>query len=375
MIKKIAHITTVHYRYDVRIHYKYCKTLSEEKDFKVFQVVSDGLGPENFDNLSVIDLGSIRFGRIGRFFLGNIKVINYCLKTKMDLFHFHDPELLPSISLLKLFGKKVVFDMHENFPSQILTKSYLPKLIRVALSNTVKFFQNVLFKFIPVIFAEHSYVKHFKTVKHKETILNYPLKKEFNSISEVKMSEFTLGYMGSVTFERGVLVMLEVVSELRRKGRNISIIFVGPMDDNITDIDIVKRGVSEGWAVFKGRLKAKDGWRLMAQCHIGMAVLKNSPNFIESYPTKLFEYMLLKLPIITSNFPLYKKIIDDAKCGIVVDPASNEEICSAILEIENDETKQMVMGENGKKTAIEKYSWETSELTKIKTFYNKVNHS
>ena len=369
---KLIHITTVHNRYDVRIQYKYCKTLSDDKDFIVTQVVADGIGTEKLNDLTILDLGKIKYGRLGRFVIGNFKILKFGLVNKMDLLHFHDPELLPSMIFLKFIGKRIIFDMHENFPLQILTKTYLPKFVRIVLSKVMQFFQNISFYFIPVIFSEFSYGKYFPTIREKETILNYPLKNEVLSIKAEKLNEFTIGYMGSVTIERGALIMLEAVSRLRKQGESINILFVGPLDNNIKEHSICIEAIKNGWAIFKGRLKPREGWFLMSQCHIGMAVLKNSPNFVESYPTKLFEYMLLNIPIITSNFPLYKEIMDDAECGIVVNPNSNIEICDAILEIKNSKKKRMLMGYNGKKAAIEKYSWETSELYKIKRFYNKL---
>ncbi|MBJ6368158.1 glycosyltransferase [Snuella sedimenti] len=375
MILKIVHITTVHYRYDVRIHYKYCKALSKEEGLKMDLVVADGKGTEQVSDLKVLDLGRIKFGRIGRVILGNLKVLKFCILNKRDLIHFHDPELLPSMIALRLIGRKLIFDMHEILPLQILTKTYLPKVFRISLSKGVHFFQNIFFRFIPVIFAEFSYAKYFTKVQLQETILNYPLKVEFEAISERKKPHFTLGYMGSVTVERGALVMLEAVAELRKQGEDIHLLFVGPIDDDLECFSVFKEAEQEGWVTFKGRLKPKEGWRYMSQCHIGMAVLQSSPNFIDSYPTKLFEYMLLKLPIITSNFPLYRGIIEDAKCGIVVDPSSVREVSEAILAIKNNDSERVFMGDEGCKRAIEKYSWESSELLKVKSFYNQVLQS
>ena len=82
--------------------------------------------------------------------------------------------------------------------------------------------------------------------------------------------------------------------------------------------------------------------------------------------------MLLKLPIITSNFPLYTDIINDAQCGIVVNPSSVEDISDAILKIKTNDTKLLLMGERGYERAIEKYSWESSELSKLKYFYSMI---
>jgi glycosyltransferase involved in cell wall biosynthesis len=80
---------------------------------------------------------------------------------------------------------------------------------------------------------------------------------------------------------------------------------------------------------------------------------------MESYPTKLFEYMAVGLPVITSNFPLYQQTIEGNGCGLCVDPFDTEKLKTAILEIHNDVKKSELMVENGKKAVREKYDWKS----------------
>jgi len=370
MKKSITHITTVHYRYDVRVNYKYCQTLSKINK-SVTLLIADGNGFEKINDLDIVDIGKPRFGRIGRLIIGNFKVFLYLISHRTDLLHFHDPELLPIAFLMKMFGKKVIYDMHENLPLEILTKNYLPKGLRKILSSTVNHFQQFVFRFVPVIFAEISYVRHFPSASQKEIILNYPLKNIADSFKTNKQKEFTLGYMGGVTIERGALVTLEAIAKLREDDVLVNVIFVGPVADEVSETLIYNKATKEGWATFEGRLKPIDGWEKMSQCHVGLAILQDSPNFTESYPTKLFEYMLMNLPIITSNFPLYKEVIDESNCGITVTPSSIKEIIEAISWFFNNKDEVVKMGKRGRVTAEQKYSWE-SEFSKLTTFYNNI---
>lgn len=372
MKKKIAHITTVHYRHDVRIMYKYCRSLVDE-DFDVSLVVSDGYGDEILHKVNIIDLGKSKFGRLGRFFLGSLNVFIHLIRKKYELLHFHDPELIPLALFMRILGCKVVFDMHENLPLQILTKTYLPKPIRYTLYQISYLFQRFAFMFLPVIFAEISYKRYFKNIKRQKIVLNYPLKETLENISLPKKENFTLGYMGWLNKERGTIATLEVVSKIRATVK-LDLLFVGPYGKDINENILYKESIEEEWATFLGRLEPKKGWQEMSKCHVGLAVLENSPNFVESYPTKIFEYMLLGLPIIVSNFPLYKKIIDESQCGISVDPSSLEDFENAILWLINNPDKSKIMGQNGKKIAQEKYNWE-SEFLKVKFFYYDLLHS
>jgi glycosyltransferase involved in cell wall biosynthesis len=110
---------------------------------------------------------------------------------------------------------------------------------------------------------------------------------------------------------------------------------------------------------------------MIARCHIGLAVLKPIPNYFDSYPTKMFEYMALGLPVVVSNFPLYRTIVETAKCGICVDPLNPIEIVKAIqwLLAHPDEARRM--GENGRKAVMERYNWD-NESKKLLELYEQI---
>jgi glycosyltransferase involved in cell wall biosynthesis len=120
-----------------------------------------------------------------------------------------------------------------------------------------------------------------------------------------------------------------------------------------------------------GYMKADEAWHIMARCHIGAAILAPLPNYIESYPTKLFEYMALGIPVITSNFPLYRTIIEEERCGICVDPLRVEDIAQAILYLIRNPIDARNMGESGKHAVEKKYNWNI-EKEKLIMFYDKV---
>jgi len=157
------------------------------------------------------------------------------LGHKADILHFHDPELLPIAFLLRILGRKVVFDMHENLPLEILTKAYIPKFIRVFISRSVKLYQSLVFYLIPVIYAEKSYGKHFPSSKKNEIILNFPLISAIENLKVQKKPSFTMGYMGGVTAERGALITLACSAALRKDKHDVNLLFVGPFTDEVSN--------------------------------------------------------------------------------------------------------------------------------------------
>ncbi len=77
------------------------------------------------------------------------------------------------------------------------------------------------------------------------------------------------------------------------------------------------------------------------------------------------------LPVIGSNFPLWKLIIEDNKCGICVDPTDPKEIANAINYIKNNPEEAKAMGDNGKRLVKEKYNWGAEEK-KLLEFYKEL---
>ena len=104
-----------------------------------------------------------------------------------------------------------------------------------------------------------------------------------------------------------------------------------------------------------------DGYELSKHCKVGLALLKPVGNYIESLPTKMFEYMSIGLPVIASNFNLWESIINDFNCGICVDPEDSCEIAEAINYIFNNPEIAKRMGNNGQKAVSQYFNWANEE--------------
>jgi glycosyltransferase involved in cell wall biosynthesis len=333
--------------------------------------VADGKGDESWNGIRIRDIGKSGAGRLGRALGGNYRMWKAIRAAKPDLVHFHDPELLPLLFVLYASGTRVVYDMHENLPKEILTKPWVSPPVRRVVSFLTRIAQRLSSRKIPTVFAETSYAKDFPSTTNAAVVLNYPLVDELIAITTPKREHFAVGYMGGISTERGALVVLNAVERLRHQGIDIEAVFVGPVAPEPAVEDLLERGIKAGWLSVTGRVPPATAWALMAQCHVGVAILQPSANFVDSYPTKLFEHMALSEPVIISDFPLWRDVVDRAKCGLLVDPTNVEALAKAICALFENPDEGERMGERGRAAVIENYRWET-QFAELKKLYLRI---
>ena len=108
---------------------------------------------------------------------------------------------------------------------------------------------------------------------------------------------------------------------------------------------------------------------IMARSKAGIVTFLPVPNHVDAQPNKMFEYMSAGIPVIGSNFPLWKEIIEGNHCGICVNPKNAKEIADAINYIMEHDREAAQMGENGKQAVKNKYNWKVEEK-KLVELYN-----
>ncbi len=368
LFMKIVHITTVHRPFDTRIFQKQCKSLSRSGYEVVLIAPHDR--EEDVDGVKILPIQK-KSNRLVRVFAGSLCAMTLARKEKADLYHVHDPELLLIGKLLHFAGHRVIFDMHENFPKAVLSKTWIRPKIRPAISGVLRFFEGLLLSGLPVVFAETSYAKDYPRICQKVDVLNFPDVSCFFRHPDQKHSFPAVGYIGGVTTERGITVTLEALKILKREGLNVFFECVGPCFDKAVEVEtrFAADGELKDLVRFHGYMNVVDGMQIMGKCHVGLAILKNVPNYLESYPTKMFEYMALGLPVIVSNFPLYQQIVEEEQCGICVDPHNPQEVASAIRFLLEQPDKAKMMGARGRKAVMEKYCWD-KEFVKLAEFYD-----
>lgn len=370
--KKLCILTSVHPLFDTRIFHKEAKSLVKA-GFDV-TLIAQHDRDEIVDRIKIISVPRPK-NRFERMTKTIWKVYQKALKVDADIYHFHDPELILIGMLLKHNGKKIIYDMHENVPKSINDKSWIIPALRNLISRLVYLGEKNFLVDIPLIFAEASYCNDYSWAKKYTTVLNMPLIDQLSpsqKINTLENGKFSIAYMGVVTALRGSMITIEALKSLKVQGIEVRFECIGPID-NAHKAQLLK--LCEEYNLndirFYGYLPAHEGWSIIAQCHIGLAVLEPIPNYVESYPTKILEYMAMAIPVIASNFSLYRNIVEKEHCGICVDPYNHEEIARAIQYIMEHPGEAERMGKNGRRVVEERFNWSLEEKKLLK-FYDEI---
>lgn len=359
---KICHITTVHKQNDVRIFHKECTSLA--KKFKTTLLVVNGK-TETINNVS-IKVVKVRYrSRISRFLKVSKALYEAALKEDAKIYHFHDPDFLPYAAKLKRNGKMVIYDVHEDLPRQILSKYWIPIIFRKLISRVIEKYENHIAKKLDFICTSTPFIRDRFLKINPETadINNFPIIENFRVTKELNFE--SLCYIGGITSLRGIKESI-IASKLCKVKINIA----GSYSPENYKSELKK--LKEWDAVIEhGHVNSQEINKILSNSFAGMVTLKPIVNYIDSLPIKMFEYMAAGLPVISSDFPLWKTIVEKNDCGICVDPENPNEIAKAIEFILKNPEKAKKMGQNGRRIVEEKYNW-TNEEFKLINIYKKL---
>ncbi|MND40571.1 D-inositol-3-phosphate glycosyltransferase [compost metagenome] len=363
---KIAHLTSAHPRFDTRIFVKQCCSLA--KSYETYLVVADGKGDEVKNLVKILDVGKFN-GRKNRMLNAPKAIFEKALSLDAEIYHLHDPELIPIGLKLKKMGKKVFFDAHEDLPNQIMSKHYLNPVSKKIIAFLVKAYEKYACAKLDGVVSATPFIrdKFFKINRNTIDINNYPKLEEFSSIPTATLKENQVCYIGGLADVRGIVEMVQAIDSTQSKAK---LVLAGDFSDKNLEQSVMKM---EGWEKvnFLGYVGRNEIKNTLASSVAGLVVLHPTRSYLDSLPVKMFEYMCAGIPVIASDFPLWRSIVNDAQCGVCVDPLKPHEIAKAIDYFINNPDKARVMGEQGRAAVLEKYNWSIEE-NKLLNFYSNI---
>ncbi|MDJ0332957.1 glycosyltransferase family 4 protein [Planococcus sp. S3-L1] len=364
---KVCHLTSVHSHLDTRILLKECNSLAEA-GFDVYYIVP-GVTNMTLGSVKILGVELSDGNRLKRMTRTVKKVYKEALNVDADIYHFHDPELLPIGLKLKKKGKKVIYDVHEDVPQQILNKSWLPFKSQKFVSKIFAIYEIWAVKQFDLVIAATPFINN-RFVKQdikSISVNNYPIIKEFYSkVPIVESRRKSICYVGGINKYRGIEEMVKAL-ELTE---DINLLLAGKFTTKQE-----KQKVSEykGWnkVCELGFLNRQEVNQVYNKSFAGLVVLHPRKNYIDSLPVKMFEYMAAGIPVIASDFPLWRKIVEENNCGICVNPVNIVEIAKTIEFLFNNPKVAQEMGENGIGMIKTKYNWKI-ESEKLIQAYKKL---
>jgi len=350
-------MTSAHPWNDIRIFVKECQSLAKA-GFDVY-IVAEGMDREE-KGVHVVGCGLQPSGRRERMGEFAKKVYEKALSIDCDIYHIHDPELLPYGVKLKKLGKKVIFDSHEDVSGQILDKEWIPSFFRKIIALCYKQYETYCVKKFDAVVTATPHIKDlfYGRSKNVTDINNFP--KLDDIVFQEKAFEDRepiMCYAGGINEFRGEKVMLEAMEGI--KG---NLILAGDYDENGL-CQNKPQNVS-----YVGLLSREGINELYGKAIAGLVLLKPTPNYYWSRPIKMYEYMAAGLPVICSDFPLWRELLEETGAGICVPIDDKNKVREAINFVISNRKKAQQIGLNGRRCVLEKYNWENEEKKLIQLY-------
>jgi glycosyltransferase involved in cell wall biosynthesis len=363
-IPAVVHFSSVHRPFDVRIFEKQCRSLAADGWDVTFVVPHTG--DDQRAGVTIRAVPRVR-SRALRMVLTTTRVALRVLRLRADIYHFHDPELLPLGILLKLLGRRVVYDSHEDLPRVIPNKPYLAPFLRRPIGRACELLENwCARRFDAVVAATDHIGVRFEGVGARTVVVaNHPQLNDFPPPPERWDKENAVCYVGGISRIRGIL---EIIDAAELAG--VRLILAGQFISEELRAEAMAR---PGWKWVEelGMISRDATVQVMRRSFAGLVVLHATPNHIVSEPNKMFEYMAAGLPVIASDFPLWRRFVENEGAGVVVDPMDRARVAEEIRKLRDNPEHARQLGIRGRHAVEEIYNW-VPQYKKLRALYAEI---
>ncbi len=216
--------------------------------------------------------------------------------ARPDVVHFHDLELIPFALMLKSQGCSVIYDVHEDVPADIYSKTWIPSLMRPIMARGAGMVERTTARrFDAIIAATPAIADRFRRYGARVSMVRNSVRlDEFIEPTRETKRRRQAVYVGLTSFDRGLVEMVEAC-----KAIELPLVLAGSI--GVAEADWLKNASAD--VVHRGKLSRSEIAALLNESMIGLCLLQPEPNYLYAMPTKIFEYMAAGLPIITSAMP------------------------------------------------------------------------
>jgi glycosyltransferase involved in cell wall biosynthesis len=366
----VCAVTSVHQVFDTRIFQKQCKSLVRA-GFDVTLIAPHDRN-EVVDGIRIVAMPRVR-PRLQRATFATVAALRIASEVNASVYHLHDPELIPAGLMLKARGSIVIFDAHEDYAKAMLSKYYLPRWSRSAVAwGAGRLTRLAYASFSAFVSATPGIAKTLGGITDRHIIVqNFPDQNEFSSCDmhadgTWAQRSCSVAYVGGVSEIRGLFPILNALTHISAESP-IRLAIAGSFAP-----ESLRKRVEQhpGWkrVEWLGQLPRAELAVLLGKVRAGLVLFKNEPNHVTAYPTKMFEYMSAGIPVIVSDFPLWRRIVEEAKCGLAVDPMDSHAIARAIEYVVSHEAEADLMGRAGREAVKQRYNWALEEAKLVRLY-------
>ena len=361
---KVCHLSDAHSQEDTRIFHKECVSLASA-GYEVYEITRGKTYVKNGVHIiGVEDQGSSLLKRI---FRTTRRVYQKAIEIDADIYHAHDPELLPVLDKLKKRGKIVIFDSHENNVGLIEEKSYIPRYLKKIIQRLFEYYQKKkCLKFDAVITATPNMTDYFKSMGCQRVIdlCNFPILTD--EFQEPNYFARTISFAGGITKQWNHFHIINAIDKID----NVRYVLCGSGNSEYFE----SLSNCHGWnkVDYKGRQPFEKIASILSSTSVGMSLLTPGANTDwekgNLANTKIFEEMMAGLPVICTGFIRWKKFVDEYDCGICIAPDDENAIASAIKYFLDNPEEARRKGINGRKAVEERFNWTHEEVKLIELY-------
>ncbi len=333
--------TAVHWPDDTRIRERLIRSLSTR-----FQVLYAAPYPGPTDPTGLLFV-PLKGGRLRR----NLGAIRVALGSRWDVLVIHDLELIPCAFLARLIRRRpVVFDVHEDFPAAAHTRSWMPKFLREPVSRLIRRLLRFAERSLTITLAEAGYEGLFSD-RHP-VFPNLPDTSRYPEAGGEP--EGPAVYLGDVTHERGADIALAACTSL-----GLALTVVGRVSPAMR-AELGRSSGSGNDLVVPGPMPNPEAMGVLALCSVGLCPLRDLPNYRSSQPTKILEYLAMGLPVVASDLPGTRSLVEGLDAVFLTAPGDSAALAEAITRARDPAVLRVARAQ-----AVDirdRYSWPASEV-------------
>jgi glycosyltransferase involved in cell wall biosynthesis len=293
-------------------------------------------------------------------------IFGLCSEQKFDVIHIHDlPLSIIGVEIKKRFRSLLVIDLHENWPALIKTAPHTQSFLGKMLSSNrqwVEYERKMLpeaDKIITIVEEARDRILGLGIDPGKICMVSNTINFENLSITPRKKDSdsFVIFYGGAINKHRGLQVVLEAIKINSEKGINVSLWIVGAGSFKKTLEELSDSLDIRSHIRFFGHKPFNEMLEILAESDVAIIPHIRTENNDASSPNKLYQYMYLNKPIISSDCTSLKRIITETKTGFIYKHDSAEELASLVEKLNNNNSLLTEIQDNGRKAVMEKYNW------------------